>query len=310
MNHDLNNPSSLENTISEQQFSSLPVSDNPNSSNTNKRFKINFEFIKENKELIVLIPSIAGALWQFLELASIHLSYIRFFSVTQMAIDGFLVVAFITVILFYFFITSFVFKFTLKSKIKAAQEYVSNLSGNNFLVKIKEVAIIMFLIFCLLASIFFSVTELFAKSPFFALFMIWFSILISSSEITKRFLRLNYLMNLKNKFATLILTSERKTLENIISFMLLIFPILLFFSIKLSIPSLRNAFSSAPNLKNLGYVKEAVFKDYKTDNFLLRYLNDKYVFVQLCKTPKCISETEDIMVIYKSEDVLFKDDKP
>lgn len=60
-------------------------------------------FIKNNKTLILFIPTILGGIWQFLELYSIDTIYIRFFSITQLISDG-LVILFVTLplLLFYY----------------------------------------------------------------------------------------------------------------------------------------------------------------------------------------------------------------
>lgn len=48
-------------------------------------------WIKDNLSLIILVPAILGGLWQLLELASIGIPYIRFFSVSQIVSDGLLI---------------------------------------------------------------------------------------------------------------------------------------------------------------------------------------------------------------------------
>lgn len=49
------------------------------------------QFWKRNLSLIVIIPYILGGIWQIIELSTISLAYIRFFSVTQSISDGLLV---------------------------------------------------------------------------------------------------------------------------------------------------------------------------------------------------------------------------
>lgn len=49
------------------------------------------DLIKENFNLIVAIPPILGALWQITELSRLSLSYIRFFSISQLVADGVLI---------------------------------------------------------------------------------------------------------------------------------------------------------------------------------------------------------------------------
>lgn len=49
------------------------------------------QFWKNNLSLIVIIPYMLGGIWQIVELSTISLTYIRFFSVTQSVSDGLLV---------------------------------------------------------------------------------------------------------------------------------------------------------------------------------------------------------------------------
>ena len=55
------------------------------------KLKIFFEFIKNNISVILLLPAILGGFWQIIELSKMSISYIRFFSATQLLPDGLLV---------------------------------------------------------------------------------------------------------------------------------------------------------------------------------------------------------------------------
>lgn len=59
-----------------------------------------FEKIKSNLALIILLPAIFGGLWQIIELAKISISYIRFFSATQLLPDGLLMLFTLTSLYF------------------------------------------------------------------------------------------------------------------------------------------------------------------------------------------------------------------
>ncbi|CAI3162858.1 hypothetical protein MWMV17_MWMV17_03456 [Acinetobacter calcoaceticus] len=62
-------------------------------------FLKDFNFFKSNLPLFIILPSILGGIWQILELSSIDLSYIRFFSINQIVPDGLLALF----LLFWFF---------------------------------------------------------------------------------------------------------------------------------------------------------------------------------------------------------------
>lgn len=53
--------------------------------------KIDFNLLKENIGMIVLIPTLLGGLWQLLELTSLGVPYVRFFSLSQLVSDGLLI---------------------------------------------------------------------------------------------------------------------------------------------------------------------------------------------------------------------------
>jgi len=55
-----------------------------------KRF-LNYQWIKENLAMILLVPTLLGGFWQVIELAYVRTSYIRFFSVTQLVFDGMMI---------------------------------------------------------------------------------------------------------------------------------------------------------------------------------------------------------------------------
>jgi hypothetical protein len=67
----------------------LPTTPTPEAKNRFVSFT-NLQFWKRNLSLIVIIPYVLGGIWQIVELSTISLAYIRFFSVTQSVSDGLL----------------------------------------------------------------------------------------------------------------------------------------------------------------------------------------------------------------------------
>lgn len=61
--------------------------------------KSSFLRLKDNLNIILLVPTLIGGLWQLLELASLSPAYIRFFSLSQIVPDG-LLILFVLSILF------------------------------------------------------------------------------------------------------------------------------------------------------------------------------------------------------------------
>lgn len=56
--------------------------------------------LKDNLPLIVLVPAIFGGLWQIIELSKMSISFIRFFSPSQLLADG-LLILFIIIISYF-----------------------------------------------------------------------------------------------------------------------------------------------------------------------------------------------------------------
>src|SRR5690606_24765602 len=75
------------------------------------------EFFKENKEIIILIPTLLGGLYQLLNiLILVGLPYIRYFSVSQVIPDGLL----ISIVLFWIYVS-----------IKVIQGFYKQLNGES-----------------------------------------------------------------------------------------------------------------------------------------------------------------------------------
>lgn len=69
------------------------------------------KFLKEYLPLIIVIPTFLGGIWQVLELSLISISYVRFFSISQLVADGILIIMIIFpwIIGFMFFIEKYKF---------------------------------------------------------------------------------------------------------------------------------------------------------------------------------------------------------
>lgn len=81
------------------------------------------EKIKSNLALIILLPAVFGGLWQIIELARISISYIRFFSATQLVPDGLLMLFILASLYFaYRFGTLRKYKFNVQRKIIVVHE--------------------------------------------------------------------------------------------------------------------------------------------------------------------------------------------
>lgn len=64
--------------------------------------KKSYDFINANLSLIVLVPTVLGSIWQIVQISRLNISYLRFFSPSQVVVDGVLILSliFITYLLF------------------------------------------------------------------------------------------------------------------------------------------------------------------------------------------------------------------
>ena len=64
---------------------------------TGIKLKSLLEHLKDNLSVLIIIPAFIGGLWQALELMSISIQYIRFFSISQIVPDGILIIMLIII---------------------------------------------------------------------------------------------------------------------------------------------------------------------------------------------------------------------
>ena len=105
---------------------------------TKKTLREQVKWVLDNISLVLLLPSFLGALWQILELSSINVAYIRFFSVTQIPVDGILILFLIVLIIVMGKAVIGLLKSAFENKVKGLEdeEFVKKLRKNlNFHIK-------------------------------------------------------------------------------------------------------------------------------------------------------------------------------
>jgi hypothetical protein len=224
-----------------------------------------FETIKNLSAVFILISTLFGGLWQFIELLKIEIGFIRFFSLTQMIQDGFifLLVLFIISLISYLAYFSFlnILKLSIiefiKSHFKPTKDYFFDIKKNSF------PNILIGIIFI---TIFYALT-------FYVFLVPDYEIISIKVLMSVLFNKTYYLVFVYFLYSFLANTTKDDTNLNLtVRFpMLLIFFAYTFFVFKLT-----NYHSKIPsNLKNyeLFYGKES------KENLL--YFNDKYLFTEL-----------------------------
>ena len=115
-----------------------------NQEKSNNTLTLFIKFIKEYLSFILIIPTLLGGIWQIIELSSISISFIRFFSVTQLIADGLLII----VVFFPWILGYLVFDVFYQQLKKDLQEESEN-KKNNFYSKI-IISLILFITIFLL----------------------------------------------------------------------------------------------------------------------------------------------------------------
>jgi cation transport ATPase len=115
-----------------------------NQEKSNDTLTLFIKFIKEYLPFILIIPAFLGGVWQIIELSSISISFIRFFSVTQLIADGLLII----VVFFPWIIGYFIFD-SFYQQMKKDLEKEGKNKKNNIYLKI-FMAVTLFIVIILL----------------------------------------------------------------------------------------------------------------------------------------------------------------
>ena len=85
----------MEKQDTEDKDSWFPKFDFEHAKKTLKNYR---DSLKYNLSLIILVPTVLGGIWQLFELSSISISYIHFFSITQLVPDGLTILVFLFIL--------------------------------------------------------------------------------------------------------------------------------------------------------------------------------------------------------------------
>lgn len=258
------------------------------------------DFLRDNVSLIVLIPTFFGASWQIIALARLNLSYIRFFSVSQVPVDGALLI-FIALLGFVFYKIYLRFTgsdlATIKKRAKAfANDYDQSLKRYFFRALIK----FTLLLIAIIALIVLSIDYLSNQSPVLIILTLIAGFIVLVNKALIFIIKSGYLIDTSQRLKTrgqaqgghLFLDAYLMFLA--LSGLIFIFGLITYLNDRLLIPY---------NLKNVEQIQSVVHEDYGSERFQIKYLNDNYIFIQLCGSKPC-HDGNDI-VIYKTADILF-----
>lgn len=261
--------------------------------------------IKDNLPLIVLLPAILGGLWQLIELSKMSISFIRFFSPTQLLPDGLLMLFVVFVLYFAYKIGEFNNKkkrFKRKiidiseKKPSDFQHYFIKVIHVNKLIYIdnpiyqkKNVPVNIILIFIGIALFWLVFShdsdpkhEFLSFAVSITFFAVYGRMLIESAYIL-----LIIAIESKTTHIISIFLSNKPILKEFLLLPFRIIIIVFSFALFLILPIyiftfFHQKFFLPANLKNLKYIESSLnTKDYNQSN--ISYFNDKYIFIEHIK---------------------------
>lgn len=256
--------------------------------------------IRNNLSLIMIIPSFIGGIWQVVELMTIDISLVRFFSITQLVADGILALC---MLIFVYLISRYTFFFRwveFITKVNKETDWAIvmpvwfdlfiALLGFYLLRLLNEKKESLNIITCLL----YLVIALFILQSMFSLIL---RVKFGTNLILKKEQKKSKILNYKIRLYALV--------DSIMSFLLGLLFLLSIILFSISSKQIRNILFQINNLENKKYILQKVESDFgKNVEANTRYFNDKYLFIKLTQKDK--KDMLKTVVIYKIDDVFFK----
>lgn len=228
----------------------------------NESLKKYYDLLKNNWTIIAFVPTIIGGLWQIIELAKISVNMIRFFSISQLLSDGFIILIFF--IFMILFISNLLFKITLSKKNNSRPFYI--------------LITFIFLAIILYVFSFFNLSQYITIERPVSLLMLY---VVTSSLI--------YLVNLLNikwvKEHILIINTTYIILYFMINTLVTI----------IALSRITKNFSGIENFNTL--ISAIEKKNCYSKKPVILYFNDNYIFIELEKKNKksvLIKKIEDL----------------
>lgn len=229
------------------------------------------KFIKDYLSIIVLIPTLLGALFQIFNIIFyVGLPYIRYFSASQLIPDGILII-FLIFFLIIIYILILFFKFQY-------EDLKSNYLEDKGIYEIST--FIFFSIFLILLP--FSIYKLYNHSlqnDIISLYSHFFSQVILTLNISLLFLYLNEVINIKIDILnnTMLINYTRK----VIFFITTLFSTYLLLNLINTLYISNEMIVQSKDLYNFRKLKEKFKQEGNIDNIKILYLNRDYIFCEV-----------------------------
>lgn len=234
------------------------------------------DLLKENFSLLVAIPPLFGAIWQLIELSKISLSYIRFFSISQLVADG----ALFLIALLLLLASSIWVNFVSNSmkEVKENSEEEKQKYFEKFL-EVKKPSLIYSILYILIGLSILIGGILYANAYFLkninSLVVIWFIIPANILIIVVGYsLFLKGIKHVENIFSE----NRNNRLKAYTTLLLILF----FFDYTKNYYSEFNKLMLLPNnLENMKEIESDIKNKYPNTTVILKYLNDKFIFYSI-----------------------------
>ncbi len=249
------------------------------------------EFLIEHLSILIVLPAFIGGLWQALELMSISIPYIRFFSISQIVPDGILILMFL-VICSAFFLLGLSIDTLFFIKDKTEPTYVGEDDYEIYRKeKLRNWIFTFFILY--ISSVFYFEWFVFDKTNF--------SDLKTDIGIS---LTMIFWLNLSLNKCYYFAKEKYKHIFKFCNFLLFMFYIILctYFS-----KHIHNIFTAPSNIMNIEQVKIDVAHKYPNTKQKILYFNDKYIFIKIInkikmdKKGKILKHTSEKIYIMKLE---------
>lgn len=276
-----------------------------------RTLKEQIRWIFDNITIVVLLPSFLGAVWQILELSSINVAYLRFFSVSQILVDGILILSLLILLIVISKIIMVFVKFSFENKIKRFEDkdLLKRIEKKLPKAMIKSIIVSILLVGSMTYFIPMLFSPMFPKSPIFTIFLLAFTVMgITLYLADTAVLVITKIRNDQssehdvNRYIRAVLDKYK----NYIYWSTLISMFLIIITLPILLKIFSQNFILPINLYNTKYLESIIYKEFKTKDYSIKYFNDKYTFVELCTVKKCSHKLDKEIIIYPTEKVLFK----
>jgi hypothetical protein len=257
------------------------------------------DFLKDYLAIFLVVPTVLGGIWQIVMLGSISLTFIRFFSLSQIIQDGLLMIILIIVLSFISLI--FVAEFFILHGIGRSLEGIKSVRYlhiwlyrlNQYSWKAAALIFPIMIIPGIALYIYLvqvnqgNILPKFQQSlPFF---------LVAGALVTGYFYLLNYL-----------LTWANKDLRNFLQGGVFSASVVGLFVILQTFSFINKEYLLPHNLVNLKKIEKLVLRENPGEEVNLIYMNDKFIFLEISKNESSENKNEsnNKMVILKFDDLL------